>query len=172
MALSLPPADPRFAYMQSLDEVSASIKAHIPEILQDLQASCEREPWIDLPAEDRLNNLAKVTSSLVDAAFGSGADRRLRLEEAYASAEHGEHRLQMGFEEELLFTEFTLLKQALSRFLKANAPFPLAQQVSVRLDSASSLATIASIRGYHRPQIQARGEWPQTLDHLVDNWPM
>jgi len=157
--------------MQSLDDVGASIKAHIPEILQDLQVSCERKPWSDLPTEDRLNNLAKVTSSLVDAALTDGVDRGVRLEQVYAAAEHGEHRLKMGFGENVLFTEFTLLRQALSRFLKANAPFPLAQQASVRFDAEASLATVAAFRGYHRPLIESRGEWPQTLDQLVDSWP-
>ncbi len=41
--------------METLDEVNASIEAHIPEILDDLQACCERKPWCSLPPEERSN---------------------------------------------------------------------------------------------------------------------
>ncbi len=158
--------------MRTLDEVRTAIKAHIPEILADLQASCDRQPWCTLPSEDRLNNLAEVATGLVDVALGSNVDRATRLKEVRAAAEHGEHRLNVGLPEDLLFVEFILLRQALWRYLQDHVPLRLAHDASARLDAAGTVATKAALRGYHRKEFEARGEWPQVINQLADRLPI
>ena len=158
--------------MQSLDVVGLSLKAHIPEILQDLQAVCDREPWCRLSPEDRLNNLPQVTRGLVDVALASDANSKIRLDEVHAAAEHGEHRLKAGFPEELLFTELSLLRFTLWNFVWAHVSRDLARQASVRLDAATRLVMLAASRGYHRPEFEARGEWPRAVDQLANRWPV
>ena len=85
--------------MQSLNEVSAYIRPTSQKSSRTCKPPVSANPGL---IDDRLNNPAKVTSSLVDVALSDNPDRRTRLEEIYAAAEHGEHRLKMGFGEDLL----------------------------------------------------------------------
>ena len=157
--------------MQTLDQVSAAVKAHVPEILDELQAVCGGEPWCALPPQDPLNNLAEVTSDLVEVALSSTADKRLLAEEVYAAARHGEDRLKIGCPEDLLFAEYALLRHVLRRFVRSQVPVPVANEASARLDAATEVATAASLTGYRRPEFEAAGTWPQVLDRLTNEWP-
>lgn len=158
--------------MYPLATVGDAIKAHLPEILADLRASCaSRPPWCDVPPDDQLNNLGGVICGLVDVALGDSDDPEIRMGEARAAAEHGEHRLRIGFAEDLLFTEYKLIRHVLWRFLHSNVPSTVAHHAAVRLDAAASVATLASLRGFHRPEFEARGEWPRVIEQLADRWP-
>ncbi len=157
--------------MKSLKPIGQSIKEHLPEILDDWQASAtECEPWHSLPLEARLDNLPDVISTLVDVALSARPSRTLRLAEVRTAAEHGEHRLQMGVHEDALFTEYGLLRIAITRFVRDHFPPPDAQRAVVRLSTSTTIALAASLWGYHRKELEERGEWPKAVEQLADTW--
>lgn len=159
--------------MTALREIGESIKLHLPEILEDWQTTTEREPWLSLPAEYRVDNLAEVIRALVDAALGEDNRREARLRQVREAAKHGEDRLEMGNAESVLFTEYYLLRQSLWRFIERHHKGnPAAMEAIARLDSAITLATTASLRGYHRITFEKRGEWPEAVEQLANKWPL
>lgn len=89
-----------------------------------------------------------MAARLVDVALGSNVDHATRRREIRAAAEHGEHRLNVGLPEDLLFVEFTLLRRALWRYLQTHVPLPMAHDASARLDAANAAAIKAALRGY------------------------
>jgi hypothetical protein len=42
----------------------------------------------------------------------------------------------------------------------------------LRVDSLISLASLSSLRGYHRRTFAMRGQWPAVLDQLASEWPL
>ena len=157
--------------MTSLQPVADSIKAHLPEILDQWQSAAEREPWLPLPREDRLKDLEHVARGLVDVALGERPSAQERLEEVRCAARHGEHRLEVGLPDHTIFTEYRMLRQAFWNYVASNFPAATAQQASFRIDACTTVATLASLRGYHRADIEQRGQWPAAVDQLADRWP-
>ncbi|MBA2571836.1 MAG: hypothetical protein H0V06_02235 [Gemmatimonadetes bacterium] len=155
----------------SLQPVAESIKAHLPEILEEWQSAAECDPWIALPRESRVNDLENVARGLVDVALSEGPSAEMRLKEVRWAAGHGKHRLEMGLPDHIIFAEYRILRQALWNFVTANFPAATAHQATFRLDACSTLATLASLRGYHYADFEHRGEWPQVVDRLADKWP-
>ena len=153
--------------MTALREIGESIKSHLPEIVEDWQTTTKQEPWLSLPSEYRMDNLAEVIRSMVDAALGEGDRREARIRKLREAAKHGEHRMQMGFAEQVLFLEYYLIRQSLWRFVEQHHSGSAAQ-VIMRLDAAITLATVASLRGYHKATFESRGEWPDAVEQLAD----
>ena len=158
--------------MESLKPIGDAINAPLPEIMQTWEAATECEPWLGLSPEFRTNNLSGVIRGLVEVALSGDSDRAALLEKLRAAAEHGQHRLEIGLAEDVVFAEYRLLRRALWNFIQANYPPPVAQEAIMRLDASTTLATIASLRGYHRPSLEEGGDWPRPIEQLADRWPM
>jgi hypothetical protein len=157
--------------MKSLKPIGKSIKEHLPEILNEWQASAtECEPWQSLSQESRLDNLPEVVERLVDVALSPRPSRAVRLAEVRTAAEHGEHRLRMGVPEDALITEYGLLRYVITRFVREHFPTPEAQKAILRLSTSTTIALAASLWGYHRNELEGRQEWPKALDQLADSW--
>ena len=155
--------------MTALREIGESIKLHLPEILEDWQTTTTEEPWLSLPSAYKVDHLAEVIRALVDAALGEGDRREARLNKIREAAKHGEDRMEMGFAEHVLFLEYYLLRQSLWRFIEQSQRDPsVAVQAITRRDAAITLATTASLRGYHKATFESRGEWPQAVEQLAD----
>lgn len=154
--------------MQALQAVASAIKQHLPEILEDWQASCADHPWCSMASQDRLNNLAEVVRSLVDAALGDEPKEASRLRKVREAAKHGEHRLEMGFSEPVLLTEYTLLYQALWRFIQTHFPAPLAYAAITRLDAAAFGTTLASLNVFHGREHEQEGFWPAAIKDFME----
>ena len=151
----------------ALQEIGESIKLHLPEILDDWQTTATEEPWLSLPSAYKVDNLAEVIRVLVDAALGEGDRREARLNKVREAAKHGQDRMEMGFAEHVLFLEYYLLRQSLWHFVEQHHSGS-ATNVIMRLDAAITLATTASLRGYHKATFESRGEWPQAVEQLAD----
>jgi hypothetical protein len=155
-----------------LKPVAESIKAHLPEILDEWQSAAACDPWLALPRESRVNDLEHVARGLVDVALGEQVDADIRLKEVHVAAAHGEHRLAMGLPDNIIFTEYRMLRQVLWNFVTSHFPPSTAQQATFRIDACTTLVTLASLRGYHRAEFEHRGQWPAALEQLADKWPM
>ncbi len=75
---------------------------------------------------------------------------------------------------DLLYREYHLLRTFLWEWIRARwGAMGDAHEAILLLDAAITLATSASLRGYHRATLEARNRWPEALDELTrEYWPM
>ncbi len=155
--------------MNKLPEIAESIKANVPKILEEWRKLKQQEPWLSLPEEYHLDHLPEALVTLVDAALIRPEDKEAHREQVWAAATHGQHRLEQGFPEHLLFTEHHLLRRALRRYVEHHHGDSLQSfEAIARLDAAATVSTVASLRGYHRTALESRGEWPDAIERLVE----
>ena len=151
----------------------ADLKDHLPEILVEWREITREEPWLSLPEEHRLNSLPDVLSALLDAALCTPEEMAAQERHVIAAAEHGRARREQGFRDALLFTEYYLLREAVWRYLRRlSTDSEKVRQAIFRIDTAVTVATSASLFGYHRDEIERRGEWPEVLQRLITASPV
>lgn len=143
----------------------------VPEILAEWQGIAQEEPWLELPEQHRFNSLPDVTYGLLDVALCRTDDPAAIREKLDAAASHGWTRREQGFPQELVLTEYYLLREAIWRVLRRRWPDEAAEAV-FRVDTVLSVATRASLAGYHRAELEALGRWPAALERLVASSPL
>lgn len=151
-----------------MKEIGEDIKEHVAEVLEEWERLVRGQPWYSLPAEHRVNNLPNVLRALAHAALcapGDAAARRRKVEEA---ASHGNHRRMQGIPESLILTEYHLLRLAIWNYLvRAHGASELTAGAIMRIDGAITLATNASMWGYHRPEIEGLGKWQDGVEKMI-----
>lgn len=151
--------------MRALGE---DLKAHVPEVLVEWERLVREQPWYSLPADHRTNHLPEVIVGIVDAALCNPAALETHQRKAQAAAEHGFHRRQQDIPESLILTEYHLLRQAIWKYLlTTHGSSDRTVEAIMRIDSAITLATNASMWGYHRPEIEALGKWDEGMKRIV-----
>ncbi len=126
------------------------------------------EPWFTLPADQKTDSLPKVLATLVAVALCRQNDASAVRDHVLAAAEHGRSRREQGFGQDLLLTEYYLLREAIWRFVRTTAgPSAHATQAILYVDNAISVATRASLQGYHQPELAAMGRWPEALETVA-----
>jgi len=144
----------------------------VGEILVEWSALTVERPWHDLPDTHRLNSLPEVITGLIEASVCDLDDRAIHLKKVEAAARHGSVRRSQGFAQELVLTEYYLMREAIWRVLKRNQDLTKRTDAIMMIDSALNLATRASLAGYHREEYQKAGSWPTVLTELVDQSPL
>jgi hypothetical protein len=128
-----------------------------------------RRPWLQLSSVERVDHLPALLEHLLRGVFQTSVERRDHAAMLTAAARHGEHRRALGFDEETVLHEYYLLRQLLwDRFRDAFGAVAAERLIS-RADAELSLATAASVRGFHREALEAQGRWPVALDELLEN---
>lgn len=129
-----------------------------------------REPWHRLPENLDQDHLPQLIPAIGDAAlrtlFGE-AERRHLLD---LGVKHGMHRYTEGVAEEILAREWELLRWALWHRIRHLAPLSDASEAIIRIDSALTFVQGASLRGYHRHNIEATSDWDEMLARFLDDW--
>ena len=131
------------------------------------------EPWI-LPRQlatpdfvpDLVAAIAKATVCLPPT-------RASVLALAQAAAGHAAGRAAEGADHARVVIEYYFLRNAIWAYFgerERDAAEDL--QAIVYVDVAVSVATRAALLGYHQREFEARGEWPEALDRLVDEVPL
>ncbi|MDP9349533.1 MAG: hypothetical protein M3P24_10405 [Gemmatimonadota bacterium] len=153
--------------MRALGE---DIKEHVSEVLVEWERLLRQQPWYSLPADHRINSLPDVIVGIVDASLCTPTEVESHRRKVQAAAEHGSHRRQQGIPESLILTEYHLLRQAIWRYLltKYGSSDRMVDAI-MRIDSAITLATNASMWGYHRPEIEALGKWEAGMEKMVQS---
>ena len=157
----------------SLDEIRTGIQEHIPEILERFHTVIrEAEPWMLIPEARRTDHFGELALCASEVALGEGVEEERVRQMLHTAGRHGEERLASGFPEALVFREHYLLRQALWGFIRKRygAGNLLAFEAVVRIDTALSLSTKASLRGFHRPTYEEQSRWPECIDDLVSEW--
>jgi len=138
-----------------------------PEIVARWEHSVNREPWSRLSRTDRLDELPEFLAHLFDVTIcrtQTAADARSLLDTA---TRHGEQRRRLGLDYDHVMEESALLRRAVWELAQ---PHRDQYHEMVRVDSALTVALMASLRGYAKPELDARGEWDATLPRLIADW--
>lgn len=153
-----------------METICEDIKEHVSEVLVEWERLVRQQPWYSLPADHRINGLPDVIVGIVDASLCTPTEVESHRRKVQAAAEHGSHRRQQGIPESLILTEYHLLRQAIWRYLltKYGSSDRIVDAI-MRIDSAITLATNASMWGYHRPEIEALGKWEAGMEKMVQS---
>ena len=100
-------------------------------------------------------------------------DPMIAPESVFAAAVHGTSRRTQAIGLELLLRELDALRCAADTILRTHSAAQAHRELNGRLDFVITTASLASLRGYHRDEFDALGQWPSTLDDLLraeDPW--
>jgi hypothetical protein len=157
-------------------EALADIHAHADTIAKQMVLAwrriAETEVWLSLPPEMSFDALPNVIKAIAVAALNDHFLEDALRDILRYSAEHGLHRSQDGFQEGYLYTEYHLMRRTLWDYMRAHLEGAQAIAVITRVDAAISLATMAGLRGFHQMTFVQRGDWPDALYRLLDEWPL
>ena len=160
------------AVEQLLKRILAGAEDLAAEMVAEWREVGEDEVWLALPQNMDFDHLPDVLRALARATFVSRVDRDLARKVTDESAKHGSDRQEQGFQESYLYTEYTLLRRSTWELFQEHLAAGEAYEAIVRADALISLSTLACLRGFHRSTFVERGDWPATLDRLVDEWPL
>jgi hypothetical protein len=131
----------------------------------------------DAQTLQRAAGLGEPMAQVVDALLAD-LQREIREpmiapESVFAAAVHGTSRRQQAIGLELVLREFDVLRHVANHVLRRISPSQPHRELVGRLDFVITTASLASLRGYHRDEFDALGQWPSTLDDLLraeDPW--
>ena len=125
------------------------------------------------PIDQCTEPMAHVVDALLADLSRHSREPMIAPESVFAAAVHGTSRRMQGIGLELVLREFDVLRQATSTVLRRLSPSQSHPELVGRLDFVITTASLASLRGYHRDEFDALGQWPSTLDDLLraeDPW--
>ncbi len=137
-----------------------------PDIVRRWEVFVAQAPWNRLSEADRLDDLPKFLDALFNLTICAPAERQPnRFLEAAAS--HGEQRRRCGLSYDHIMEESAFLRRAVYEQAR---PYPEFFHEMVKIDSALTVGLMASLRGYSKPELEARGDWDTTLSQLESDW--
>ncbi len=149
------------------------LKVHVADVLLEWERLVREQPWYSLPAEHRIDGLPDVIVALVDASLCRAENTEGCRKLVHSAALHGAHRREQSIPEHLILTEYHLLRQALWYYLVRE--YSGAERINtaiMHLDSGITLATNASMWGYHRPEIESMGKWEEGIERMATDSPL
>lgn len=156
---------------------AASVVAQLARHRDQLLDEWRRGLGGDARGLPRLQTSSDPMSHVVDAILSDlarEADARvIAPESVFAAAVHGTVRRLQSVRLELVLREFDVLRAAVNAILQRLSTAPAHRELTGRLDFVLTTASLASLRGYHRDEFDALGQWPSTLDDLLqaeDPW--
>lgn len=152
---------------QPLTRAAERLESDIPQLLVELTSITSEEPWLSLPADERLDSIPRVVRDLVHAALTDPAPAQCRGRLIESAIAHGEHRRQQEFAHDVLFTEYYLLREATWRRVRAIVAPELRTEVILRIDHTITVSQRAALLGYHRRELEASGRWASSLNALA-----
>ena len=148
--------------------ICQDIKSHVSAVLVEWETLVREQLWFSLPAEHRIDGLPDVVVGLVEASLCNPSDEQSHRQKIEAAAAHGQHRREQSIPEHLILTEYHLLRQALWHYLLGKfGSSNRATDAILRIDTAITLATNASMWGYHREEIEAMGKWEEGVERMT-----
>lgn len=155
--------------MKSLCE---ELSDHVSEIVMDWEGVTRTEPWLLLPKGYGIDHLPEVAEALIEAAICAPKRQEAQRKLIRDSAKHGHDRREQQFGQDNVLVEYQLLRAAMEILLRRVAGPERAARALIQVDAAISIATRASLFGYHRAELEKSGRWPAILDELVGESPL
>ncbi|ODT02993.1 MAG: hypothetical protein ABS52_11170 [Gemmatimonadetes bacterium SCN 70-22] len=182
-------AGARRAFPHRMTDPYSRLTNDIPSILAEWRQLRLEEPRLALPDAVLLDSLPELLTGLFAAVSPASGDAAAWRELVDRAVQHGASRREQGHSEELLFGEYHLLREAIWRHLRRYAdersrdatagasplahPPPSAEASGLaaihRVDHGLTIATRASLLGFHRRELVASGRWSERIAELVDS---
>ena len=164
------------------------MKVSTAEVIRLWEEASARQPWLLLPEHDRIDHLPEVLERVADAVLCEQPTREGLLALARAATKHGQDRVRQGLPDILVLNEYHLLRDAIWAFFRQLAdwrdtgdrsgtrsegpsetvrPATTAEAI-LRVDTALTVATRASLLGYHCEHLRAMGRWEGAIERLVE----
>lgn len=154
-------------------EICDDLKAHTAELMTTWERLVREEPWYSLPAEHRVNSLPEVVVGLVEASLCRPHEWDACRQKILAAAAHGQNRREQGIPEWMMFTEYHLLRRAIwTHLVDRWGPSDRIVDAIMRIDTAITSATNASMWGYYRTEVEALGKWEEGMERLIASSPL
>jgi hypothetical protein len=154
-----------------MEKICQHLQGRVGEILEEWEDLVRDQPWFSLPPDHRIDDLPLVIIGLVEASICNPSDERAHRQSVSAACSHGTSRRQQGIPEHLMFTEYHLLRQAIWHELNRSFSPVETTHAIMRIDAAVTLATNASMWGYHRAEIEAMGRWQEGMERIIRSSP-
>ena len=161
--------------VDDLGDVAAELDGRRQEIakrvVDDWYGIRKREPWLGLPDNLDQDHLPDLITALTATALRTFFADDARSTLVWVAVEHGEQRRVSGYEENLIYREYTQLRSVLwSEIRSRHARAGTASAAVVRLDAAISLALGGSLRGFYRRTLETSSDWPAAVERLIDEF--
>ena len=150
-----------------------SVDENVAEIVASWKQLTNRPPWTRLTPAQWVDHLPPLLRAMIDAVIcGRGShDARRRVVES--GIIHGGHRRANDLTVEVILDEYYYLRNATWGFLQSRLGTRLDSEIVaeiLRLDAAIVMATLSSLRGFHRIEVERTREWNQVIEDLVVDW--
>lgn len=155
------------AFCGSMASIGHLVVASADEIVTIWDAAAKHLLELDLPRSQRRDSLADVVRALAEAALIEPKDPGTRDRLVRVSLLHGQHRRVQGVTEPVLLDEIRMLRQAIATFFHEQHPSVRAWEVLTKLDPVITTCALASLRGYHREELERTGKWSEVVARLV-----
>lgn len=123
-------------------------------IAERIKLAMAREPWGNLPEDQRVDHLPKLVEALLQTAFDAAEDEKRSARVLELGRIHGLDRRYQGFDEEVVLAEYYLLRSEACNGLRTFHAEDELESVIPKLDAAISSATMASLRGLHGRDVE------------------
>jgi hypothetical protein len=176
--MSVPSLTPPYAHLSVPPRSNAHtlvemLVRHRADLLEEWRRGLGPDAGILQCGDARTEPMTHVIDALLADLQRESREPMIAPESVFAAAVHGTSRRMQAIGLELVLREFDVLRQATSTVLRRLAPSREHKQFVGRLDFVITTASLASLRGYHRDEFDALGQWPSTLDDLLraeDPW--
>jgi hypothetical protein len=153
-------------------QLGIDLRNHEVEILRLFREVIARPP-MRLAEDHDLGNLPRILHDLIEVSFLHPNEVRAHEAKVAAAIAHGETRRALGMTEQIIFEEFSAVREALRRYLDSSAiDTARRREALMRLDMATSVAELAAIRGFHREAFEKAGLWETLVSDLARNSPL
>ena len=131
------------------------------------------EPWSHLERDERIDALPRVVIRLVEVTLKEPYDPAEYRTDVHAAAVHGEHRREQGVDEDLIYREYHYLRQAFWEYFEevSGSRREMTEAIQ-RIDSAITLATMASLYGFHQQEMENEDAYRRKIESLADDSPL
>jgi hypothetical protein len=150
-----------------------ALEDNIAEIVEEWKRLTSRPPWATLTPSQWVDHLPPLLHAMIDGVVCGSGSHEARRKVVQSAVRHGSHRRALGVPLDTIFEEYYQLRTATWHLLTTRAGAQLGQGIVgeiLRLDAAIGIATLASLRGYHRPEVEKTREWKEVIDGLVEDW--
>jgi hypothetical protein len=150
-----------------------ALEDNIAEIVAEWKRLTSKPPWATLTSSQWVDHLPPLLHAMIDGVVCGNGSHDARRKVIESGIRHGSHRRALGVPLDTIFEEYYQLRTATWHLLTTRAGAELGPRVVaeiLRLDAAIGVATLASLRGYHRLEFEKTREWDQVIDDLVKDW--
>jgi hypothetical protein len=153
-------------------DLSEIIENQLTALLLISGAAGEHEQLFRSPVLARSSRLRELIRLSCVLALRSPGDEAVRKDLVHAAVLHGEALFEGGYPDSYLFEELYRGRSAIWSHLvqQHGKTVRVIAEAMLRIDITLSLASQASLRGYHRTAFEQRGTWPHVIEELTNAW--